>query len=249
VDTKWEGSVPGWAEEIFEVSKTVMPWLTGGLAGAALTYLLNQRSARNKRARLLLTTERVDYSLAARDEGFTDLRVSYEGREFDNLLLFQITAENISGKTIHKCPLLLLFAKPTEIVDQSSFTHPLKREVALVPQLGHELAYLWDPGELQPSDSARLRLLLAPTTAIKASWRGDDDIDVIRELRDFNDGDRQLAWVLGIVTVGLLMFLALIVGVSIYTQDLQYFRSVGQPVVGCLGAVLGYLVGRRASRK
>src|SRR5262249_46328335 len=38
--------------------------------------------------------------------------------------------------------------------------------------------YLWDAGELKPRDSARLKLLLAPTTLVDWNWRGDDEVDV-----------------------------------------------------------------------
>jgi hypothetical protein len=170
--------VPPWIEAAWDLFKVVAPWLTGGLAGATLTYFLNQRIARRKQATLLLTTERVDYSLAARDEQLKELRVSYRGNEFDNLLLYQISIENVSSRTIQKTPFLLRFEKETVIVDQSSSTYPLSREITLVRQSGHECAYLWDAGELKPRDSAKLKLLLAPTTQIGWSWRGDDEVDV-----------------------------------------------------------------------
>ena len=35
--------MPDWVEQLWNVFKTLMPWLTGGLAGATLTYWLNQR--------------------------------------------------------------------------------------------------------------------------------------------------------------------------------------------------------------
>jgi hypothetical protein len=47
-----------------------------------------------------------------------------------------------------------------------------------VQQDGREGAYIWDVGELKPGDSARLSLLLSPTTSIDWSWRGDDDVEV-----------------------------------------------------------------------
>jgi hypothetical protein len=170
--------VEEWTKTLWDLFKLVAPWLTGGLAGATLTYLLNQRIARRKQARVLLTTERVDYSIAASDKQLKDLRVSYKGDEFDNLLLYQVSVENVSARTIQKTPFLLIFDKGTVIVDQSSLTYPLARDTAVLQQPGHECAYLWDSGELKPRDSARLRLLLAPTTSVDWTWRGDDDVEV-----------------------------------------------------------------------
>jgi hypothetical protein len=165
--------------EPLEVLKNFGPWLTGGLAGATLTYLLNQRIARRKRAKLQLTTERVDYSLASRDEQLKELRVSYRGNEFDNLVLYQFRIENVSTRTIPSTPFLLRLASGTAVVDRRWLTHPLARDTVFNQQPGHECAYLWDAGELKPQDSAELKLLLAPTTPVDWSWRGDDEVEVI----------------------------------------------------------------------
>jgi hypothetical protein len=165
--------------ELWDLFKVIAPWLTGGLAGAMLTYLLNQRLARRKQAKVLVKTERVDYSIAASDEHFKELRVSYGGTEFDNLLLFQLSIENVSSRTIQRAPLFLFFQQETRFVEQSSRTQPLRREIALVRQAGDESAYLWDAGELKPKDTAQLRLLLTPTAPVDWAWRGDDDVEVI----------------------------------------------------------------------
>jgi hypothetical protein len=167
-----------WIDAAWGLFKVVAPWLTGGLAGATLTYFLNQRIARRKQARLLLTSQRVDYSLAARDEHLKDLHVSYEGQEFDNLLLYQLIVENVSGKTVQKSPILFRCSAETEVVYQDSVTFPLKSPTTFVRQTGHECAFLWEAGELKPGDSARLKLLLASTTSIDFDWRGDDEVDV-----------------------------------------------------------------------
>ncbi|MGJ4882985.1 hypothetical protein [Bradyrhizobium sp. HKCCYLRH1065] len=199
--------MPSWIDAGWDIFKLVAPWLTGGLAGAALTYLLNQRLARRKQARLQLTTDRVDYSLASRDEQLKELRVSYRGNEFDNLLLYQIRIENVSTKTISRTPFLLRLSQGTNVVDQRSMTYPLGRQTVFIRQDGHECAYLWEAGELKPRDSAELKLLLAPTTAIDCAWRGDDEVDVTgygretlqtteRELRDV------LVWISAYVFLG-----------------------------------------------
>ncbi len=153
-----------WLEKFWDIFKIVAPWLTGGVAGATLTFLLNQRAARRKQARVLVTTERVDYSLAARDDQLKELRVSYCGTEYDSLLLYRFNIGNISTKTVQKSPTLFLLG--AAIVDRGSVTQPVKRQTTWVQQDGHEGAYIWDAGELKPGDSARLSLLLSPTTSI-----------------------------------------------------------------------------------
>jgi hypothetical protein len=170
--------MPSWFAELWDLIKIVAPWLTGGLAGATLTYLLNQRIAVRKQARLSVNTEQIEYSLGASDEHFKQLRVSYKGNEFENLMLYQIEIRNISSKTISKTPFLLRLKKETEIIDQSSLIQPLDRNTQLIAQTGHECAYLWDAGELKPQDCARLRLLLSRTTPVDLTWRGDDEIDI-----------------------------------------------------------------------
>jgi hypothetical protein len=200
-------------EGLWDLVRTIVPWLTGGLAGAMLTYFLNRRIAHRKQARLSLTTGRVNYSIDATDEHLKELRVSYRGNEFDSLMLYQIELQNISSRTILRTPVLLCFAKETVVVDQSSLTRPLNRSTKLDKQAGHECAYLWDAGELKPQDSARLRLLLSPTTLVGVTWRGDDEIaiaggDNINPKMSEVDVLPVIAWMALFVAVGSLPILS-----------------------------------------
>jgi hypothetical protein len=167
-----------WLEQFWDVFKIVAPWLTGGVAGATLTYLLNQRAARRKQARVLVTTERVDYSLAAKDDQLKALRVSYCGTEYDSLLFYRFTIDNVSTRTVQKSPTLFIFDDGTEIVYRGSVLRPVNQQTPWVQLDGHTSAYIWDAGELKPGDSARLSLLLTPATSLNWSWRGDDDVEV-----------------------------------------------------------------------
>jgi hypothetical protein len=189
----------------------IAPWLTGGLAGALLTYTLNQRATRRKQARILVATERVDYSIAGRDKNLEDLRVSYNGRSYDSLLLFKITIDNTSTRTIKNSPILILFEKGTKIVDRSSLTLPTSRRIDWIGEEGQDYAYRWDAGELKPGDSASTSILLTPTTTVNWLWRGDDDVEVIsaghegvqtfeRELRNV------IVWIALYVSVGVIPF-------------------------------------------
>ena len=168
-----------WMQQLWTMFKVVAPWLTGGLAGAILTYFLNQRTARRKQPRLILSILRVDYSIPSKDEQLNDLQVSYGGKSYENLLLYQVDIENVSGRTIGNSPILFALSRSSSIIDKSTIVKPLNRETLWKPQDGQEGAYIWDASELKPGDSARLRLLIAPQTEIQWSWRGDDDVEVV----------------------------------------------------------------------
>jgi hypothetical protein len=230
--TAWEWSelVQPWQEQLWDLFKIIAPWLTGGLAGAILTYLLNQRIARRRQARILVTTERVDYSVAAKDEQLRELRVSYRGNEFENLLLFQITLENVSSRTVQRSPLLFLFEKETTIVDRSSLVRPINRDIPWIPQEGHESAYTWDAGGLKPGDSARLRILLSSTSPVNWLWRGDDDVEVTsygreaaltveRELRTV------IAWIAVYVSFGVVPFFSSLAHAALLIASMPYIVS------------------------
>jgi hypothetical protein len=63
--------------------KTVAPWLTEGWP-ARHSLMSRTRGLRGKSC-LGVTSQRVDYSVAARDEGLKELRVLYAGENFESL--------------------------------------------------------------------------------------------------------------------------------------------------------------------
>lgn len=200
-----------WLQQVVALIKLVGPWLTGGLAGAILTYLLNQRSARRKQPRLILSTVRVDYSIPSKDEQLKDLQVSYGGKSYENLMLFQVDVENVSGRTIGKSPILFILNEKSLIIDRSSVVKPLNREALWLQQDGQEGAYIWDAGELKPGDSARLRLLLTPQAEIKWSWRGEDEVELVsygRESENTLEAELRnaIAWVAIYLLCGFIPF-------------------------------------------
>ena len=185
----------------------VAPWLTGGLAGAVLTYTLNQRSARKKQPRLLVRTNRVDYSISSDDAALKTLRVSYAGKVFERLLLFEMEVENVSSRSVKVTPFLLQMQADIQIIDQSSLIRPLHRDAVWQLQQNQQGAYIWDPGECKPGDSARLRLLITPSGTVDWSFRGDDEVDVLSSdrgsTRTFESDIRTiLTWMAGYLVVG-----------------------------------------------
>jgi hypothetical protein len=73
------------------------PVADGRLAGAIVTFLLNQRSSRRKQPRLIVATQRVDYSISSKDETLKDLCVSYGGKAIDALAFFQLDVDPVSA--------------------------------------------------------------------------------------------------------------------------------------------------------
>jgi hypothetical protein len=173
-----------WISDIWDVFKIVAPWLTGGLAGAVLTYFLNQRGTRRKQPRLIVSTTRVDYSIPTRDPALKDLRVSYNGEPLESLLFFAINVENSSSRSAKASSFLILTSPDARIVDRSSSVAPLFREPTWEPQPAQRGAYLWDLGELKPGDSAQLRLLVSPSGDIQPKFRGDDEVAVLFDERE-----------------------------------------------------------------
>jgi len=192
---------------------TAIPWLTGGLAGAILTYNLNQRSTRKKQPRLRITTERIDYSIPARDESLRALMVSYDGTEYESLELYQFYVENLSDKTASTTPFLFLLSESTQIINISTLVTPLNREIGWNRQADQPGTYIWNPGELKPSDTARLRLLVSPVANIERKWRGEDDVEVASFGADSTqEYERELGTIVGWVAIYVMLGATPIIG-------------------------------------
>jgi hypothetical protein len=165
-------------------AKTILPWLTGGLAGAILTYMLNQRSARRSQAGLVVRSRRVDYSFTGTHENLKELRVSYGGEAFDDLALYQIDVVNESSKTVADSPILVKMSEKSTVVEIATLTRPLNRESKWEAQPGNPGAYIWNPGQLQVGDSGQLRVLVAAGGDISWVFRGSDSVVVLSSDRE-----------------------------------------------------------------
>ncbi|CAG0926700.1 hypothetical protein PLCT1_00128 [Planctomycetaceae bacterium] len=171
--------MPQWTIDIWNVVKLVLPWLTGGLAGAILTNLISLRNQRKRTPRLLIRSEQVDFSLTQRDSSLEGLRVSYAGATYDNLILFQVSLENISTKSTGPCPLLLTLGAPARVIDHESAIRPVNRPSDWHQEAHEPGAYVWDPGDLKPGDSARLKIVADAKGAVSWAFRGGDDVEVV----------------------------------------------------------------------
>lgn len=169
-------SVEAFTTTAWAAAQVFMPWLTGGLAGAVLTFTLGRWLARRQTPRLTIELKRQDYSIPARDENSKDFKVSYGGKSFDSLLRIELSISNDSGRTITKTPILLTFSEPSTLLNFSSVVSPIDRVTSWSKQDDSNTKYLWDSGELKPTDSTTLTLVLAPATKVSWAWRGDDEV-------------------------------------------------------------------------
>jgi hypothetical protein len=248
-----------WLQTVWDIFKTIAPWLTGGVAGAALGYALNQRNARKKLPRLLMRTDRVDYSIPSRDQTLQDLRVSYEGKSYENLLLFQLDIENVSSRSITSSPFLVklkpLVSLPDivslpnfQIIDKSSVVKPVNRDTKWESMGQEPGVYIWDAEELKPGDSAQLRLLITPALNVECTFRGDDDVEVISSERESaasfeSDLRNVIAWIAVFILINAIPFLGdvfraffLFVSIPYIVRYVQRWRAL---IAGSRNATTG----------
>jgi hypothetical protein len=162
----------------------VMPWVTGGLAGSVLTYGLNQRAARKKQARLVAETGSIALS-PSKSIGTSSpgLMVSYNGKVYEDLFRFEVSVVNVSGRTSTTTPFLFTFAPNTQVAGVETVVTPLDRVTSWEIPGGANNAYLWNLGELKPSDRAKLVVFHTSREEPGVAFRGDDDVDVTIDSR------------------------------------------------------------------
>lgn len=169
-----------------------MPWLTGGFAGAILTFILNRRLERKRQARLSIVVSDIDYSLPSHQSAFAGLRVSYNGDPYDKLRYYQFRVLNVSQRTVCPVPFIFLFAKDASILDQSIESGPLKLNVECSREAKEENGIRCEIQAFKPGDYLQFNFLLSSTEGIKWFFRGADDVDIIatdRTSEVTEDGD------------------------------------------------------------
>ena len=174
--------------ELLRALTTYLPWVTGGLAGAILTLIVNWRTTSRREARLLLRISQVDYSLPE-NEGFGKLHVSYDGTVYENLSYCTLEIFNKSRMAkLESNPIIFSLGEQSKIVSilqirtpGVSALPPLEQED--LPQ-GHHLVKF---GSLLPGDSAKLAMLVTGAQQPRASYRGDPGV-VVSRAGDINAG-------------------------------------------------------------
>jgi len=146
--------------KFLDTLKTILPWLTGGLAGVTLTYILNRRLAKNIRPRLSVTISSVNYTLPKLQEAFKKLKVSYGNISYDRLSYHEIKIRNVSQRLVDSAPFIIVLPTSAEIVSDEISSEPLKLHISH-DQNGleqHQHRYILN--EFHPGDSSKIRLLV-----------------------------------------------------------------------------------------
>ncbi len=214
--------------------KVIAQVVSGGVAGAMLTFILNQTVARKRLAQINVSVSRTDYSIPANDTDLRSVEVSYGGRTFEKLLLYEFTVRNVSTRATKVTPFLFLLPRDTEVVDRSCTIYPVHRPDLWEERPGAAAIYFWDPGELMRDDYAVLRVLFTPATNVEWKFRGEDDIRVVSEdaeiVADLQADTRLItAWVALFLIVGVLPFgSALVRGLLIWASTPFLVNRIAQ---------------------
>lgn len=158
--------------------KVVVQLLLGGVVGTLLTYFLNQRAARRKFPRLRVRTHLSDYSAAACDPSLGTIHISYRGRSFSKLLLYEFELVNVSARTAQDTQFLFTLPADAEVIERNCSIEPVQRVDKWISTVDPKV-YLWQPGVLRKGDRAILRLLLNAAGEVSWRFRGDDDYEVV----------------------------------------------------------------------
>src|SRR5207245_2941916 len=96
------------------------PLLTGGLAGALLTYFLKARSEKRQKKIVNITISNISLSLPnIRSRSVVTsnlLRVSFEGKEFDNLSMYSARLQNVGSRGVEGMKFVIQFPGGTTIL-------------------------------------------------------------------------------------------------------------------------------------
>ncbi len=104
-------------DEVFQFAKTVMPWITGGVAGTLIGFALNRRVAQKQEARLSLTTIVSPFSISGDSPLRQKLSVSYGGSHYEQLALCECVITNPSERTIEDVSVVFEFDPKARTID------------------------------------------------------------------------------------------------------------------------------------
>lgn len=166
-------------KKIGEFIPLMTPYVSGGLAGAVLTFCLNRRLERKRQARLSVSVSEINYSLPSHQSTFSGLKVSYNDHPYDELRYYQFRVVNVSQKTIPVAPFVFLLPKDAKILDQSIESGPLRLSVCQSTEPRESNGVRFQAEDIKPEDHFQISLLLSSTAAIKWHFRGADEISII----------------------------------------------------------------------
>jgi len=165
---------------ILKIVPSIITLLAGGLGGAIFTNRVSQRRLRKNKARLSVTENWSQYSLPTRNTGLRQLKVSYDGTDYDELASFELDLKNVSVRRISEIPFKFLLSEAARIVDKTVTCEP-----TLIKYLDEKILdrhYRFSAKDVQPNDNIKLFLLLSNCTKPpRWYYRGADDVEITKE--------------------------------------------------------------------
>ncbi len=193
-------------QKVIDILKVIMPWLTGGLAGAVVGYMLNRRLAKKSQPALIVKTSIVNYTLPKHQKAFTDLKVSYNGRTYDQLSYQEINIENISERAVDTAPFIISFPEKAQILDENIVCEPIKHNVIhnQIDLESNQHRYIFE--DLHPGDSCKIQLMVQSGSSLSWLFRGSDSIKVTSP---YNQSSRLLTDEFGLLILGIAFYVML----------------------------------------
>jgi len=164
--------------KIFEIAKIILPWITGGLAGAILTYFLNRRMQNKNNPELTIESSSMRYELAETDTLSSKLLVSYGSNNFEKLSYIKYTILNTGNISIDNAFFSIEINDYAQIIDKSIITSPLKNQ-ATFKETDALNIYNWETKEFKPGDTSSIFLLVNNQNKFNIHWRGIDNVRMI----------------------------------------------------------------------
>ena len=164
--------------KIIEITKLVLPWLTGGLAGAILTYILNRKIQNKNRPELTIESTNIQYELDDTNILSEKLFVSYGSGKYENLACLKYVISNTGNITIDNAIFFIELDSEAEIVANSKKTLPLKNKVIFEKNEDSNI-YSWITKEFKPGDISSINILINNKKYFKIYWRGIDNVRII----------------------------------------------------------------------
>lgn len=181
------------SSEIMSWIKIVMPWITGGLAGAILTLLVKIKSDRKRRKILAINTEIRKFSLETDSEDDIatkqGLKVSYLGREYHHLLLYSIKINNAGFGLLSNQNIVLLFSPEANILQEKINFSPLNISYTTKDiKTSNGIEKHFEISTLRAEDNTVISILVDSSSQnpIQVFPRPSEDVEVL-----INDLDRQ----------------------------------------------------------
>jgi hypothetical protein len=172
--------------DLINLLMIIVPFLSGGFAGAVFTYLIKKRT--EKKNRKILSVQITDIPLSIPDLSndnnlpIDKLKLSLDGNTYDNIRAYNMIVKNVGFQSIEGLKLVFKSRDKVSLIKDLILTEPLSIECnqnILNDNDGTEIYY--SIGRLEREDKVKIALLLnsTPQNELKCITRGVDDIDIL----------------------------------------------------------------------